>query len=1429
MMFLFLLLVTGYGQDPTPLPTVPTPYPTITPAPESDCSAIADDDAGPFVLDCLQAQFITAGCSVRGHAYPTETSMLETAHNKGTYNDLANWLAVKNLMKDYNDGKEAGSDPDYRKECLGDDTDQPTPDPTALPTTLKPTPAPTIRTTDSTPAPVYADDSVFKELFPNENLMDGTSSTLQTDLKAACIKSGYQRQYDETEYVIQMSTDGGNHYDYYTTSSDDDVSDGNSGGICELMGDYVNNEFYWSDRHDGPFQKVTVDDTDGSWTIGDSKSDKQGDQRVFPRWYKDGEAGGYGSPSSSDLTAAAGLAFEIKIAAKRNYQPCRERIVPQETAVSGSYQGTFTTRCQRKGTAGQDFNYSGTAEECDSTDNRDLLYAIANNQFATCDANCIYSLDYDEDVRTTMYWHWQVNSNKQCWMKRTDMNDDTWNECDTKPKTGTFKLGDDWKHIQREKQMLCKARCDYANGWILAGDTCYQVADASSYTSALNDRIEDTTVIYNPDDFTTNPEKGVGLCNARLNNAYGTATQASINSKTENLVSNELCNESCYFCGLSGRGTETAKCEDNKQVTFTDFLVSESDALKNADGGESLVLNGDAKWKFMKDDVAINVLCAVPAKTDDAESGRVDALACMEEMAGDGSGDGSANQKSTTKSFPELVIANSGFVNHLKPGDLRLEVTIPKTMYNVHMSFENSTNDAADYNWQWDSYPNDVDSVPEAVQYWEKGTTAASCDDSTVYQANIPWTVFNLGGAGGVQRLDTYELEDGESVDTEELADGVSTDGETYYQFGSVIRLQADMPLKSSITSSVDAEFSAKRVTYFERTMTVRMPFILRFQKTITVDTDVNIISTKFNYKTVAAIIQSIQHSTQYFAPPYAKLNVQIRTKSQYPYMFKNNKNAGTAQDDTVVKLHRGDVNDIGTDKDNTLVNLELLWLVDDVNCTFTNPDHMREGDICVQEWMLKIEPKDTVCYATGEYSLQFTAKCFDGKDVCYYPKDSAGDPISTVTFTFKIQTSKFCPVVADEVDLTGSMAVTGRNSFKPDKECTDVDAQTGCVENDTAGSFYMQGETIHLLAETQSTKATISATEVVMIELEQDLSGLVQTGYNRVPWDESIEDVTVWTKCVDENDAEDGCQDDDRVSTGKIKITTDDTVATEVTLVKDDEVFPSGSEFNEANGRVQAGKTGYTFASNEAGFKILLHARAFPVNVDSFGSKTLVATLAVEYTDLAIPGDRRRRLLTASSTDTRTRAKFMINAFEPKSLPAGLSQTASLALVMTLEKGSITRTNAHLFAHSMKEAIRMALNEHDNYQVYDSQVSVDRVKSNGVPIWQRTTKGAMHDVAFRRLESGAQTLITEITFANVHQVNAMPLKNMIEAFERQIKSPSSPLMHQPVFYGAIVHSVEEIKTSTYSPPVGEKEISLESSAFALIPCAFFALLSALL
>merc|ERR1719245_1872721 len=110
---------------------------------------------------------------------------------------------------------------------------------------------------------------------------------------------------------------------------------------------------------------------------------------------------------------------------------------------------------------------------------------------------------------------------------------------------------------------------------------------------------------------------------------------------------------------------------------------------------------------------------------------------------------------------------------------------------------------------------------------------------------------------------------------------------------------------------------------------------------------------------------------------------------------------------------------------------------------------------------------------------------CFHGKKVCYMPTDTNGDEITTTSFTFKIQTSKFCPTVADEVALDGSIAIQGRNSFKPNE-----DGKEGPTDGDT----YFQGEKIHILGTTTSNDAKIITTKVIMVEVTQDLTGLIKT-----------------------------------------------------------------------------------------------------------------------------------------------------------------------------------------------------------------------------------------------------------------------------------------------------------------------------------------------
>merc|ERR1719326_1085448 len=255
----------------------------------------------------------------------------------------------------------------------------------------------------------------------------------------------------------------------------------------------------------------------------------------------------------------------------------------------------------------------------------------------------------------------------------------------------------------------------------------------------------------------------------------------------------------------------------------------------------------------------------------------------------------------------------------------------------------------------------------------------------------------------------------------------------------------------------------------------------------------------------------------------------------------------------------------------------------------------------------------------------------------------------------------------------------------------------------------------IHLLAATYSEKAVIVSTEVVLVELEQDLSTLVLTGYNRVPYDVDILDLTVWQK--------DGAG---RISDGTVTLN-DGSGDVSVQLMEDANVFKSGHDF-----------TTYTFDDNEAGFQIRLHAKAFPVNVDSFGRKKLLATLAVEYE--ALEGLTRRRLLSMTKeTDVRTRAEFRLDSWKP-ALGRGVGEVATMSMELGFMKSMITRKNVRGFVQGFEEALISSLKTEATGRLYDGQVVVEAVYSKGSMIWSRPTAGSLN-VNRRKLMSGEQDL----------------------------------------------------------------------------------------
>jgi len=1340
-------LVTGQ----TPAPTVPTPFPTITPAPESEC-LYADTENGPFALDCLQAQFITAGCSMRGTSYPTE--VLEdndgdaNEGDKSFYNAMT-WGEVKSTMAAI---QVTGGAP-----CRGPITPMPTDEPTQSPVTRSPTSPPTKIPTSLTPAPVYPEDYGFVELidsttFPAEQ---NTPALSAAAILEACQAAGFDRQYDATQYVVKITMGETATFagftDYYTfvpvMSTDGDGNDtGKYDSVCQMLEDPEGSTTLWSSSPDGPFLEVDLA----------SDSAKTPDNRRYSSWLDtrgDNSGLGYGTDNPSDLTAVGSMNYKLSISSKRSFSKCVERVSPVD----------YEPICTRTGSGDQDWSLD--SKECgkEAAESTSLHYAMANGMFSTCDDFCVYHPDYlatmdgtaDESSPHNTFWFWTSGTSGGCWKPRSGYGNGEFQNCNPNEENHLYPTVHAFAMLRQAT--LCTEPCDYENGWTYSLGSCYKVVDASAYDTDGN------------------------AASVQANNfcAVESGTLASITSKEENDFAVSMCGDLCYIGNdPAAKGTAAGGWLDGAKMIYSNWNGGyEGSSFTD---GDYLELQTDGTWKYTDGTANVKALCEVAADEDLDASGKNMADYCM---AG-----GADSDHMATNQTPLLDINSSGFVNAAAPGELSLMVTVPKYFYNVHITFENSTNDYAEYNWEYGNAAWVVtdDAMP---------TSAADCATPVAFTGAIDWTVFNLGGAGGVQRLATWQSDLSTTVDPDTALDSDGWEN-SQYLFGSVMRIEATQPVFTSV--NVDADTFAQREATFTRTVVARIPFILQFQKTVTVTTDVDIISTKFNYKTVAAIIQSIQYDTQYFTPPYASIKMQIRTKSQYPYLLNIDTNTITLLPEPV----SGGLNDGESN-----VEMSIVHLHDDVNCTFTNPDHTREGDICTQEWMVTLIPSANVCYATGEYSIVYTAGCFYTKDVCYLPRDSNGEEITTVTFTFKVQTSKFCPTVADEVDLRGELAVTGRESFKPTNEG---------VEGNTEGSFYLQGEVIHLLAQTASEKAVITATRVVMVELVQDLSQLVMTGYNRVPYDPTSTDLTVWTKAGS-----------GRIADGSVSIDDGNTQQTLV-LMTDGDVYNSGSIFADGQGNEL-----YNFEATEAGFKILLHAKAFPVNVDSFGDKTLAATLEVDYENVATGVSRRRLLQAERTADMRSRTSFQLNAWQP-SITVTDGEVASMSMDLTIQQSAVSRRNVRGFVQSFEDAILTALKYEAVDHVYDGQVAVDAVWSKETMIWSRPTAGEFN---MRKLlqDGGAnQKLRVEFTIVSAPMADSVSVSQMLTIFDKQLRSLSSPLMQQPIFAGSVVHECRSIEASSYRMPrnqgtvsVGETEVvdfGDESSAVRSLPAALLAL-----
>jgi len=250
----------------------------------------------------------------------------------------------------------------------------------------------------------------------------------------------------------------------------------------------------------------------------------------------------------------------------------------------------------------------------------------------------------------------------------------------------------------------------------------------------------------------------------------------------------------------------------------------------------------------------------------------------------------------------------------------------------------------------------------------------------------------------------------------------------------------------------------------------------------------------------VAAIVSFVQTEVDPIAGlsggDYGKVVLGIRTKVAYPYMFvsgvasddpPNDQISGSALSDYAAMYGSwappvvvGSPAIVEGVQQVVTSAMSFQW-EDTASCSH-DPAAAVETQTtkeCEQTWNLVLTPTSGSCYVTGDYTLQFSARCMYDKPVCVFLTDSnTGLYQNGVSTTMSVQSTQMCPSLVEDVDLSGSLCSTGRaqdnNGFL-----------TGC----DADATYVQGEVTHFITEVSSSIAAIEKTEIIQIYATQDYS----------------------------------------------------------------------------------------------------------------------------------------------------------------------------------------------------------------------------------------------------------------------------------------------------------------------------------------------------
>jgi len=446
---------------------------------------------------------------------------------------------------------------------------------------------------------------------------------------------------------------------------------------------------------------------------------------------------------------------------------------------------------------------------------------------------------------------------------------------------------------------------------------------------------------------------------------------------------------------------------------------------------------------------------------------------------------------------------------------LKLSILVPRGLYDFNIAFDFRANELAGYDT---SRVYDFSTDEDSETFWlDHGIVDSNnpCGEET-WVAYIPWEVFGPdGGAGGVSLLHTWQNGSHTFVD----------DGTTM-SYGSVIKFHG--------LEWVSQEQPNGREWIVEKDLTWRMPFVVRFHRLVYVETDifVPVIPTESEFQIVAAITEKIQSETAYTLNTnqdyYAKFDFEIRTRVKYPHMLVSGAYADDPPNNwlTINTPHfypdplTADGHDFHPAQviytplfPGLSVEAYLTFKRNESSCAYVNHNdiNLNYQSVCEQYWNLEVIPSAASCFASGEYAVTWTVRCFHDKPTCYFTTDPVTDEIqNSVTVVFNIETTRICPVVVQNVRANGIICSTGRlRYFKCDDYTQIYEAsQSGVILNGAVIDTYFQNDIAHFFMEVDSPDARIIYTRIYQIWASQNMSAM---GGTSVMYDLSFEEVKLY------------------------------------------------------------------------------------------------------------------------------------------------------------------------------------------------------------------------------------------------------------------------------------------------------------------------------